>query len=56
MPLERRDTPVMLAEIDTKVKVYIVSPRNQGVVSQELLLLLLLNLLQVGVMIQVLEI
>ena len=46
----------MLGEIDTKVKAYIVSLRNEEVVSQELSLLLLLKLSQVGVMIQVSEI
>ena len=51
----------MLGEIDIKVKTYIVSLRNRGdrlyatkgVVSQELSLLLLLKLSQVGVMILV---
>ena len=49
----------MLGEIDTNVKAYIVSLRNRvgrvyatkEVVSQELFLLLLLKLSQVGVMI-----
>ena len=30
IPVERRGRPVMLGEIDTKVKAYIVSLRNRG--------------------------
>ena len=54
IPAERRGRPVMLGEIDTKVKAYrSYLYATEGVVSQELSLLLLLKFSQVGIMVQV---